>query len=133
MIFIQAGKTYTKTEGTVTEVFVPAKVNGVGYATFAEALVAANGMTGDVVVEINGKVEYTNDTPNLAGAYNSITFVGKTADARISITRNGANGYIPSAIAWDNGGYEVDNCRFQKGIGEELAEQYVQMLTELKG
>lgn len=46
---------------------------------------------------------------------------------------NGSNGYIPSAIAWDNRGYEVDTCRFQKGIGEGLAEQYVQMLTELKG
>lgn len=91
---IVAGKTYTKTEGTVTEVFVPAKVNGVGYATFAEALVAANGMTDDVVVEINGKVEYTDATPNLTGAYDSITFIGNTEDAEISITRNGSNGYI---------------------------------------
>jgi len=45
---------------------------------------------------------------------------------------NGGNGYIPSAIAWDNRGYEVDTCRFQKGIGEDLASIYVSMLTELK-
>lgn len=45
---------------------------------------------------------------------------------------NGAVGYIPSSIAWDNRGYEVDTCRYQKGIGEELAENYVSMLTELK-
>ena len=45
---------------------------------------------------------------------------------------NGGNGYIPSAIAWDNRGYEVDTCRFLKGIGEDLASTYVSMLTELK-
>lgn len=45
---------------------------------------------------------------------------------------NGANGYIPSSLAWDNRGYEVDTCRFLKGTGEELASLYVDTLTELK-
>ena len=75
--------------------------NNVGFSTFTvnagglnEALADANSMTGDVTVEIYDKVEYTDATPNLTGAYDTINFVGKTADAEISITRNGSNGYI---------------------------------------
>ena len=71
-----------------------AVINGTGYPTLAEAITAANGMTGDVTVEIYGKAEYTAATADLTGAYDSISFVGKTDDAEISITRDGSNGYI---------------------------------------
>ena len=71
-----------------------ASVNGITYATFAEALTAANALAGDVTVEIYGKVEYADATASLTGAYDSITFIGMTDDAEISITRNGSNGYI---------------------------------------
>ena len=45
---------------------------------------------------------------------------------------NGTYGYIPSEIAWPNGGYEVDTCKYAKGTGEMLANELVSMLTELK-
>ena len=45
---------------------------------------------------------------------------------------NGSYGYIPSEIAWPNGGYEVDTCKYAKGTGEMLADELVDMLTELK-
>lgn len=45
---------------------------------------------------------------------------------------NGSYGYIPSEIAWPNGGYEVDTCKYAKGTGEMLANELVSMLTELK-
>ncbi len=45
---------------------------------------------------------------------------------------NGSYGYIPSAIAWPNGGYEVDTCKYVKGTGEMIAGELVSMLTELK-
>ena len=45
---------------------------------------------------------------------------------------NGSHGYIPSEIAWPNGGYEVDTCKFAKGTGEMLANELVGMLTGLK-
>ena len=78
--------------GTVMVVAV--KIGDTVYETLAEALTAANQMTGDVTIEIYNKVEYTDSTPDLTGAYDSITFVGKTESAEISITRNGSNGYI---------------------------------------
>lgn len=45
---------------------------------------------------------------------------------------NGRYGYIPSSIAWDSGGYEVDTCKFVKGTGEMLANEFVGLLNELK-
>lgn len=71
-----------------------AYINNVGYATLKDAITAANAMTGDVTVEIYGKTEYTADTADLTGAYDSISFVGKTDDAEISITRDSSGGYI---------------------------------------
>ena len=52
-----------------------------------------------------------------------ITFVAECA--------NGANGYFPSEIAWDNNGYEVDTCKYMKGTAEALADRYVAMLETL--
>ena len=52
-----------------------------------------------------------------------ITFVAECA--------NGANGYFPSEGAWDNGGYEVDTCRYMKGTAEALADRFVAMLETL--
>ncbi len=45
---------------------------------------------------------------------------------------NGRYGYIPSEIAWPNGGYEVDTCKYVKGTGEMLVEEYVGLLNQLK-
>ena len=45
---------------------------------------------------------------------------------------NAAFGYIPSAIAFQNGGYEIDGCSFRAGLGEELVEEYLKMLRDLK-
>ncbi len=45
---------------------------------------------------------------------------------------NGHRSYIASAESFKNGSYEADQCRFVPGTGEELAEQYVSMLKELR-
>ena len=52
-----------------------------------------------------------------------VTFVAECA--------NGANGYFPSELAWDNNGYEVDTCKYMKGTAEKLADRYVAMLNSL--
>jgi len=52
-----------------------------------------------------------------------VTFVAECA--------NGANGYFPSELAWDNNGYEVDTCKYMKGTAEKLADRYVAMLESL--
>ncbi len=44
----------------------------------------------------------------------------------------GAFGYIPSALGYQNGGYETFNCRFVGGTGELLAQEMVRLLNENK-
>lgn len=42
-------------------------------------------------------------------------------------------GYIPSALGFQNGGYEADNCAYAPGTGEELAAHYLQLLRRISG
>ena len=44
----------------------------------------------------------------------------------------GRYGYIPSSLAWDAGGYEVDTCKYVKGTGEMLVDEFTGMLKELQ-
>ena len=44
---------------------------------------------------------------------------------------NGGVGYIPSALAFEHGGYEVSNCKFIAGTAELVRDEIVSMLTEL--
>ena len=45
---------------------------------------------------------------------------------------NNAFGYIPSAVGFQNGGYEVDACTFAAGTAETLVEVYLRLLNEVK-
>ena len=44
---------------------------------------------------------------------------------------NGMVSYIPAAFCWENGGYEVKMCHFEKGTGERIARTLMDGLTEL--
>jgi hypothetical protein len=44
---------------------------------------------------------------------------------------NGTVSYIPSAYAFDNGGYETKMCHFVRGTGEALAFRLLEMLSTL--
>ncbi len=44
----------------------------------------------------------------------------------------GGFGYVPSALAFPHGGYEVNNCQFVEGSGEEFAKEFVRLLNECK-
>ncbi len=43
-----------------------------------------------------------------------------------------SNGYVPSAIGYEHGGYETWNCRFVPGSGEKFADEMVRLLNECK-
>jgi hypothetical protein len=43
-----------------------------------------------------------------------------------------ALGYVPSAIGYQNGGYETFNCRFAPGSGEEFANESIRLLNLCK-
>ena len=51
----------------------------------------------------------------------------------ISYSYPSYSGYIPSALGYENGGYESDNSTYAPGTGEELVAAYLGMLNELKG
>ena len=40
-------------------------------------------------------------------------------------------GYIPSALGFQNGGYEADNCAYAPGTAEELVGHYLDLLEKL--
>ncbi len=50
----------------------------------------------------------------------------------ISSLTNGSVGYIPAAVSFPNGGYEVYSCRFRPGCGEEFAQEMVRLLNQCK-
>lgn len=45
---------------------------------------------------------------------------------------NGSHGYVPSSLAFDNGGYETNSTHFEKGTGEQIAKKLVELLDNLK-
>jgi hypothetical protein len=49
----------------------------------------------------------------------------------VATCANGANGYFPSLLACEHGGYEPDTTKYVHGSAETLADQYVGMLEDL--
>ncbi len=49
----------------------------------------------------------------------------------LSIT-NDHNGYVPSALAFPHGGYEVGQTKFVEGSGEEFVREQIRLLNECK-
>lgn len=71
-----------------------AKIGETTYETFSEAMTAANAMTGAVIVEVYGEVEFTNGMELKNGSYPSITFVGKSETAKITINQSAGGDYL---------------------------------------
>ena len=51
----------------------------------------------------------------------------------VSTIANGGEGYIPSQLGYDHGGYSVDTSYLIPGTGEQLRDAYLSMLNELHG
>lgn len=49
----------------------------------------------------------------------------------IATCANSGQGYVPSKLGWEHGGYSCDTTRFCPGSAEELAQHYIDMLTQL--
>jgi len=45
---------------------------------------------------------------------------------------NDSIGYIPTRRAFDEGGYEPESCRFIPGIGEQIAETALRLLSQMR-
>jgi len=44
---------------------------------------------------------------------------------------HGGYGYMPSELAFGHGSYETNTCKYQPGIGEQLAQEYIKLLDQL--
>lgn len=51
----------------------------------------------------------------------------------VSTIANGGEGYIPSQLGYDHGGYSADTSFLIPGTGEQLRDAYLSMLNELHG
>ena len=49
----------------------------------------------------------------------------------VCTSSNGRHGYIASDLGFQNGGYEVYSCKYVRGTGEELANEYIKLLEKL--
>ena len=48
-------------------------------------------------------------------------------------TGNGGYSYMPDEKAFENVGYEGNQCRYEKGTAEQLVAEYLDMLKEMRG
>ncbi|MBQ8759849.1 MAG: right-handed parallel beta-helix repeat-containing protein [Bacteroidales bacterium] len=71
-----------------------AKIGETEYATLADALTAANSMTGDVTVEIYGEGVFTDGMELNGGSFTSISFVGKAEGAKLTVNQTAGGDYL---------------------------------------
>lgn len=50
----------------------------------------------------------------------------------VTTQTNGCDGYIPSALGYQNGGYSVDITRYAAGTGEQIASDLVKMIQGMQ-
>ena len=99
---------YEGTTGTVISgeaIQCVARINNTSYASFGEALTAAKATTGDVTVQIYDAVEFVNGMELKGGNYTSITFIGKSEDAKMTINQSAGGDYIEAhgkTVAFEN-------------------------------
>ncbi len=99
---------YEGTTGTVISgeaIQCVARINNTSYASFGEALTVAKATTGDVTVQIYDAVEFVNGMELKGGNYTSITFIGKSDDAKMTINQSAGGDYIEAhgkTVAFEN-------------------------------
>ena len=59
-------------------------------------------------------------------------FVKENSPFETTFVITGCSSYVPSDIAYTYRGYEADTGYYARGVGEQLADQYVKMLEALK-
>ena len=59
-------------------------------------------------------------------------FVKENSPFETTFVITGCSSYVPSDIAYTYRGYEADTGYYARGVGEALADQYVEMLKAIK-
>lgn len=111
---------------------------GISSPNHAQAIILKAGLDETIDVELSaisiGDVSFATAPFELFSQLGQMVKEGSPYDMTFMLCyTNGSYGYCPSEDVWDNGGYEVDTCKLYKGGGEIIANQLVDMLTEING
>jgi hypothetical protein len=100
----------------------------------ARAIISRAGMSATREVELNtisiGGVGFITGTMEMFSTTSQYVRANSPFETTFVIT--GCSGYLPNAAAYDYRSYEADTGYYAKGTAEKLADQYVQMLNEVK-
>ena len=77
-----------------------------------------------------GPIGFTAGTYEMFSDHSN--YVREQSPYEITFLITGNSGYISSAEAFDYRSYEADTGMYAKGVGEQLAEEYVRLLESLK-
>ena len=50
----------------------------------------------------------------------------------LTLANQASVGYLPARMSFEHGSYAADTCRFSPGIGEALAEEFIELLKQIK-
>ena len=100
----------------------------------ARAIISRSGMAATTKLELNSFC--IGDVGFITGTMEMFSTTGKYAKQNspfgTTFIITGCSGYIPCAEAYDYRSYEADTAIYAKGTAEQLSEQYVKMLNEIK-
>lgn len=77
-----------------------------------------------------GSVGFTSGTYEMFSDHSR--YVKENSPFEVTFLITGNAGYIPSAAAYDYRSYEADTGMYARGVGEQLAQEYVRLLESLQ-
>lgn len=123
--------------GTFAESLVPAQGYPIYSPYHAGSIITRSKLTGTVTSEVNA-IAIGEDIAIFTAPHELFDTNSKYVEDNSPFAftmnycyTNGANGYIPSALAWEYGCYETDTCYVVQGTGELYQELFLDMLGQL--
>ena len=111
-----------------------AKTYNMSSSYHARAIRSRAAMAATVNLELNafsiGGIGFTTGTYEMFS--DNALFVKEHSPFETTFVITGCSGYIPSDIAYTYRGYEADTGMYARGVGEKLADKYVELLTQIK-
>jgi hypothetical protein len=133
--YIHVGRALVNDLGKALEAAVPSKTDEIrAIATKVTVTKKSNGGTDQMPISAIsiGDVAFiaapyemfdTNGMEIKAASEFDMTFICGYA--------NGRYGYMPSALAFPHGDYEVQQCKYVAGTGEQIANEHIKLLKQL--
>jgi hypothetical protein len=120
------------TNGPIRTVFKPSELPAKSRAD-AQTQEAAKSKTINVTVACVGDVAFVGLGGEVFNELGKAIKTGSPFRTTFVLTHcNGAAGYMPTRPSYEDGGYEVQSSAFAPGAGEQLVEETLRLLRDLK-